>query len=98
VVLLEGALEHVRDGLEAPVGMVGRADSLAGCVVSRAHVVEEQERVDHVEAGAGERAPDYEPPALDGPRRRDNLGDGAMLAHTGFKVGRAAPIPRAPSR
>ena len=96
--MLEGAFEHVRDGLEAPVGMVGRADGLPGCVVRRAHVVEEQERVDHVEAGAGERAPDHEPAALDGPGGGDDLGDGAMLWHTGVKAGRAPAIPpgRAP--
>jgi hypothetical protein len=78
--------------------MVGRADGLAGPVVLRAHVVEEQERVDHVEVTRGKRPPHHETAAFHSPRGGDDLRYGAMLRHTGFKAGRASPIPPAPSR
>jgi hypothetical protein len=78
--------------------MVGRADGLAGPVVLRAHVVEEQERIDHLEPAGGKRPPNDEPAAFDGPRRKNDLRYGAMLRHTGYKAGRAAPIPPEPSR
>ena len=64
VLVLELALEHVGDRLEAAVRMVGRADRLARPVVDRPHLVEEQERIDQLEPGGRERAAHDEAAAL----------------------------------
>src|SRR5580765_189480 len=64
VLVLELALEHVGDGLEAAVRMVGRAHGLARGVIDRAHLVEQQEGVDQVQALGGKGTPHDEAGAL----------------------------------
>ena len=48
VLVLEFALQHVSDGLEAAMRVIGRADRLPGTVVDRPHLVEQQERISDV--------------------------------------------------
>src|ERR1700674_3899091 len=49
IFVLHLAFEHVGDSLEAAVRMIGSADRLAGAVVDRAHLVDEQERIDRID-------------------------------------------------
>lgn len=62
--MLELAFEQVGDRLEPPVGMVGGAARLAGGVVDGLHLVEQEERVEQLEARHGERTVDAEAGAL----------------------------------
>ena len=55
--MLELALQHVSDGLEAAMRMVGRADRLAGAVVGRPHLVEKEERIGNVQSLCREGPP-----------------------------------------
>ena len=48
VLVLDRALEDVRDGLEAAMRMVGRADRLARAVLDGTELVEQQERIDEM--------------------------------------------------
>ena len=67
VVVLDDPVDHVGDGLEAPVRVPRGADRLVGGVVDRPELVEQEEGVGHVGVeAAGERAPDLEAGALDG--------------------------------
>src|SRR5712691_3088728 len=50
VLVLELALQHVSDGLEAAMRVIGRADRLAGAVIGRPHLVEKEEGIDHVQS------------------------------------------------
>ena len=59
--MLERAVDHVGDGLEAAVRMPRRALGLAGRVFDLAHLVEVDERVEVLEVDAGEGAADREP-------------------------------------
>ena len=65
VLVLEGAVDHVGDGLEAPVGVPGRALGLAGCVLHLAHLVHVDEGVEVRDGHAGEGAPHREPLAFE---------------------------------
>jgi len=58
VAVADLAVEHVRDGLEPAMRVVGRALGLARRVLDGAHVVEEQERVGQPEVEGGRRATD----------------------------------------
>src|SRR5258708_13042931 len=49
VLVLELPLQHVSDGLEAAMRVIGRADRLAGTVVGRPHLVEKEERIGHIQ-------------------------------------------------
>src|SRR5262245_20329345 len=60
VAVLELALEEIGDRFEAAVRMVGGALCLAWAVVRRAHLIEQQEWIDHVEALARKRPSDDE--------------------------------------
>src|SRR5207253_1976612 len=53
VVMLEGALEHVRHGLEAAMRVVRRALRLTRPVVLGPHLVEEEEGVDVLDRARG---------------------------------------------
>src|SRR5436190_20056862 len=64
VLVLHFAFQHVGDGLEASVGVIGRAHRLARRVVDRPHLVEQQERIDGGQTQPGERSPNDEPAAL----------------------------------
>jgi hypothetical protein len=81
VLVLHGPFQQVGHRLEAAVWVVRRADGLTRCVVDRAQLVEEQERVEARDPLAGERAPDHEAPSLqllmrgdDQPHSTDVLG------------------------
>ena len=65
VLVLEGAVDDVRHGLEAAVRVPGRALGLARGVLHGAHVVEQQERVGQRQVDARERPPYDEPLAFD---------------------------------
>ena len=54
VPVLEGAVDHVGHGLEAPVGMPGRALRLTGRVLDLAHLVHVHEGIETIEGDAGE--------------------------------------------
>ena len=64
--VLEDAVDHVGDGLEAAVRMPGRALGLTGGVLHLTHLVEMDEGVQVAQVHAGERASDGEPLALEG--------------------------------
>ena len=67
VVVRDHAVDDVGDRLEAAVRVPRRADRLVRCVLDRAELVEQEERVGDVGVdAAGERAPHLEPGALDG--------------------------------
>src|SRR6266536_3980291 len=51
ILVLDAAFENVRDGLEAAMRMIGCADRLAGSVLDRTQLVDEQERVHELEPG-----------------------------------------------
>ena len=87
--MLHRAVEHVGDGLEPAVRVVGRALRLARAEIHRAHLVEEQERVDLRQAGRRERPAHLEPAALELTHRGDDRLDrgGAGLAHQISSVG-----------
>src|SRR5258706_6351957 len=85
--VLDLALEHVSDGLEAAMRVMGRADRLAGAVVGRPHLVEQEERVRQVHALRGERPPHDKarPFALAvGGDDAGGLADGARAGCHGF--------------
>jgi hypothetical protein len=56
VLVLEDAVDHVGDGLEAAVGVPGGALALAGRVIDLAHLVHVHERVQGRQVDAGEGA------------------------------------------
>src|SRR5207248_1304835 len=62
ILVLEGPVEHVGDGLEATVGMPVGAPRLTGSVLDRPHLVHVDERVELVERNTGE-----------GPAHRESL-------------------------
>ena len=65
VVVLDDPVDHVGDGLEAPVRVPRRADRLVGGVVDRPELVEQEEGVGHVGVDvAREGSPDLEAGAL----------------------------------
>ena len=64
VLVLELAFDHVGDGLEAAMRMIGRAHRLTGRVIGRPHLVEQQERIDDLQPGHRKRPADDEPRAL----------------------------------
>ncbi len=74
VLVLELALQHVGDGLEAAVRVIGRADRLAGAVVDRPHLVEKEERIDHVQSRGRHRPAHDEACAFALAVRRDDAG------------------------
>ena len=70
VLVLEGAVHDVRDGLEAAVRVPRRALGLARRVLDLAHLVHVDERVELGQVDAGERAADREALALEAARAR----------------------------
>src|SRR5690606_25084627 len=64
VLVLEGAVDHVGDGLEAAVRVPCGATGLTGRVLDLAHLVHVHERVEQVVGNAGEGAAHGEPLAL----------------------------------
>ena len=83
VLMLEGAVDDVRDGLEPAVRVPRRALGLAGRVLHLAHLVHVDERVEIGEVDAGERAADREALALEAARRGRDGADGplGLVAH-----------------
>src|SRR5690554_1545411 len=76
--MLELSLKHIGHGLEAAVRMVGGADRLAGPIIGRAHLVDEQEGIDMAEPSAREGAPHDEAAAFSLAMRLDDACDGAV--------------------
>ncbi len=74
ILVLELAVEQIRDGLKAAMRMVRGADRLAGRIVHRPHLVQQEERVELRHFGRGERAADDEAAAFDGAPRADDAG------------------------
>ena len=70
VLVLERAVDHVGDGLEAAVRVPVGAARLAGPVVDLAHLVHVDERVEVGQVDAGEGPPDGEALALEAPAAR----------------------------
>ena len=95
--MLHRAVEHVGDGLEAAVRVVGRALRLTRTEIDRAHVVEEQERVDLRERRGRERPPHLEPSTFELTDRRDDRLDRALartaLMLTRLTLTRQPPTP-----
>ena len=75
VLVLEGAVEHVGDGLEAPVRVPVGAPRLAGAVVDRAHLVHVDERVELFGGHACECPPHGEALAFEAAGRRGDARD-----------------------
>jgi len=71
----EAAVDHVRDGLEAPMGMPIGASRLAGLVFHLAHLVHVDERVEVGCAHACEGAYDGKPLALEAVRTSGDRPD-----------------------
>ncbi len=99
------AFEHVGHGLEAAVRMVRRADGFVRRVGDRAELVEQEERIDEVEATGGEGSANGEAAALEllvgGDDAYDGSGDhGAEGKHRGAEasVTRGLGSPRRPAR
>ena len=88
VLVLEGPVDHVRDGLEAAVGVPGCALRLAGAVVDRAHLVHMHERVERREVHPVERSAYGKPLALEAPGRS---GHAHHRARVGLRVGFGDP-------
>ena len=79
VVVLDHAVDDVRDGLEPAVRVPRRADGLVRRVLDGAELVEEEERVGDVGVdAAGERAPHLEARAFDDMLRRHDGRDAPM--------------------
>src|SRR5205814_5617495 len=83
VLVLELAVQRVRDRLESAVGVIGRTDGFSGTVSRRSHFVDEQEGIDQLEVPAGKRAPDDEPRPLALALADGNAGDFADVRHDG---------------
>ena len=60
VLVLHGAVDHVRDGLEASMWVPRRALRLARGVLDFSHLVEVDERVEIGQVDASEGSPDWE--------------------------------------
>ena len=73
VLVVEDAVDHVGDGLEAAVRVPRRALGLAGRVLHLAHLVHHDERVEQAEVDAGERAAYREALPLEALRRGGHL-------------------------
>src|SRR5439155_5639952 len=84
VLVLELALQHVRDRLESAVRMIGRALGLAGAVARRPHLVEQQKWIDEGQPAGGERTSDDEAAALELTVRRDHALDLATHVSPSF--------------
>ena len=77
VVVLEDAVDHVGDGLEAAMGVPGRALGLAGRVLDLAHLVEVDEGVEVAQVHPGEGSADGEALAFEAAGRARHARDGA---------------------
>src|SRR5262249_13822678 len=80
VLVVHLALEHVGDGLETAVRVIGRAHRFTRAVVDRPHLVQEQERIDGRDSQPREGPADDEAAALALLVCRDDLLD---LANAG---------------
>jgi len=79
ILVTEGAVDDVGDGLEPAVRVPRGALGLAGAVVDLAHLVHVHERVEPRQVHPGEGAPDREPLALVAGRRGGDRGDRPLL-------------------
>ena len=79
VLVVEGSVDDVGDGLEAAVGVPRGALRLTRGVLHLAHLVHHHERVEVGEVDAGEGAADREALPLEALRRRRHLPHGARL-------------------
>jgi hypothetical protein len=75
--VLHRAVDHVRHGLEAAMRMVGEAGDVVVRIVGL-ELVEEQERIEHRERAAAERAIQAHACAVRGALRRDDALDRAI--------------------
>ena len=83
------AVEQIGDGREPDVGMRAHVDTRADQELGRPHLIEEDERSDHLLAGRGQRAAHGEAAEVAG-ARHDHLLDGiagARIAGHGVVVG-----------
>ena len=83
------ALEQIGDGREPDVGMRAHVDTGADQELGRAHLIEEDERSDHLLARCGQRAAHLEAAEVAG-TRHDHLLDGVAgegIAGLGVVVG-----------
>ncbi len=77
VVVLHDAVDHVGDGLEAPVRMPRCTDGFVRCVLDGSELVEQEERIRDVRVdAAGERPPHGEAGTLDGVLGGDDASHG----------------------
>ena len=60
VLVADGAFKQVGHGGEADMRMRAHVESVAGCVVNRSEMVEENERPHHLVGVEGQHAPDTE--------------------------------------
>jgi hypothetical protein len=81
VAVLHSAGEQIGHRLEAAMGVVRRSLGLPGRRIGRAHLIEQQERVDLVERGSRERAVDEKASTLEGLDARKNSFDAAGFLH-----------------
>jgi len=76
--------EHVGDGFDAAVRMVGEAAQGTFKLIGEGEVVEEQEGVGLVADARGDGAKQTHARAFDGGLWFDNLGDGSKVVHVGL--------------
>jgi len=79
--MLQRTVHHICDGLESAMWVVRGALGLAGRVLHRAHVVQQNEGIDKPQVNLRECPPHLETGALEHPGRVGN-GHGAALVAT----------------
>ena len=89
ILVLDDAIDHVRHGFEAAVGMPGRALWFTGGVLDRSHLVQVDERVEQRHIDTGERAPNGESLTLEAARGGGHRAHGAFDRIDGQWLGNA---------
>ena len=87
ILVLECAIDHVRDRLEASMRVPRRALGFAGRVFDLAHLVEVDERIEILERDAGEGAADREPLPFEAVRGVRDAADGSLMRDRGVWCG-----------
>src|SRR3990172_6177480 len=87
VLVLDLSVQHIGDGLEAAMRMVGRTLRLARCVVGRTHFIEEEERSDVVDL-IWKRPADPKAFSFEGANRVDRGVNGAKVCKVHRRVQR----------
>jgi len=81
VAVVGGAFEHVSDGLDAAVGMVGKAAQRPFQGIVKGKMVEEQEGIEFVADPWRDRAAQLDARSLNSDLRFDNSGNGSQVVH-----------------